>query len=124
VIHVESTSRVDGMRYRAARPFDTDQWWETGPSYHGGNTNKRGLTLDMNTETGRELALRLIAECDVLVENHTPRVMENWGLTYERVREIKPDIIMVRMPGFGISGPWRDRSGYAQTMEAVSGWRG
>ncbi|WP_428338911.1 CaiB/BaiF CoA transferase family protein [Mycobacterium sp.] len=121
VIHVESVQRIDGMRYRAARPFDQPHWWETGPGYQGGNTNKRGLTLDMNSETGRELALDLVKQCDVVIENYTPRVTESWGLTYGKLKEVKPDVIMVRMPGFGLDGPWRDRSAYAQTMEAVSG---
>lgn len=121
VIHVESVQRPDGMRYRAAEPFDTPKWWETGPSYQGGNTNKRGLTLDMNSPEGRRAAFDLIKTCDVVIENYTPRVTEAWGLTYEYLKEIRPDIIVLRMPGFGIDGPWRDRSGYAQTMEAVSG---
>lgn len=121
VIHIESTQRPDGMRFRGAKPFDTPNWWETGPSYHGGNTNKRGLTLDMASERGRELAFDLIKTCDVVIENYTPRVTEGWGLTYDNVKRVKPDVIMLRMPGFGTSGPWRDRSGYAQNMEAVAG---
>ncbi|MGO9158807.1 CaiB/BaiF CoA transferase family protein [Mycobacterium sp.] len=121
VIHVESVQRPDGMRFRANKPFDTPHWWETGPSYQGGNTNKRGLTLDMSSSEGRDAAHELIKSCDVVIENYTPRVTESWGLTYEKIRELKPDAIFVRMPAFGLSGPWRDRSGYAQTMEAVSG---
>ena len=121
VIHVESVQRPDGMRFRANKPFDTPHWWETGPSYQGGNTNKRGLTLDMSSAEGRAAAFELIKSCDVVIENYTPRVTESWGLTYEKVKELRPDAIFVRMPAFGLGGPWRDRSGYAQTMEAVSG---
>jgi len=121
VIHIESIQRPDGMRFRANKPFDTPQWWETGPSYQGGNTNKRGLTLDMSSQEGKAAAFDLIKKCDVVIENYTPRVTESWGLTYEKISELKPDIIFLRMPAFGLTGPWRDRSGYAQTMEAVSG---
>jgi len=121
VIHIESVQRPDGMRFRANKPFDTPLWWETGPSYQGGNTNKRGLTLDMSSSDGRDAAYDLIRSCDVVIENYTPRVSESWGLTYENIRELRPDAIFVRMPAFGLSGPWRDRSGFAQTMEAVSG---
>jgi crotonobetainyl-CoA:carnitine CoA-transferase CaiB-like acyl-CoA transferase len=121
VIHVESIQRPDGMRFRTAKAVGEPQWWETGPSYLAGNTNKRGLTLDMGSEQGRELALKLIASSDVVVENYTPRVFESWGLTWDEIHKVNPKVIMVRMPGFGIEGPWRDRSGYAQNMEAVSG---
>ena len=121
VIHIESVQRPDGMRFRANKPFDTPHWWETGPSYQGGNTNKRGLTLDMSSAEGRAAAFELIKRCDVVIENYTPRVAESWGLTYEKIKELRPDAIFVRMPAFGLGGPWRDRSGYAQTMEAVSG---
>ena len=121
VIHIESVQRPDGMRFRANKPFDTPHWWETGPSYQGGNTNKRGLTLDMSSAEGMAAAFELVKSCDVVIENYTPRVTESWGLTYEKIKELRPDAIVVRMPAFGLGGPWCDRSGYAQTMEAVSG---
>jgi crotonobetainyl-CoA:carnitine CoA-transferase CaiB-like acyl-CoA transferase len=64
---------------------------------------------------------RLAATADVLVENYTPRVMEQFGLGWDRVHEVNPDLIMVRMPAFGLGGPWRDRTGFAQTMECLTG---
>ena len=67
------------------------------------------------------MARQLISKCDLLLENYSPRVLEHWGLGYEQVRKLRADIIMVRMPAFGLDGPWRDRTGYAQTMEQVSG---
>ena len=67
------------------------------------------------------LFLALAAQADVVVENFTPRVMENFKLTYDAIREVRPDIVMVRMPGWGLSGPWRDRPGFATTMEQASG---
>ncbi len=93
VIKVESVSRPDGMRMRGARPFREDLWWETGPSYHGGNAGKRGTTLDLGSKEGRELLLELVSRSDILVENFTPRVMASWGLTYDILRAARPDLI-------------------------------
>jgi crotonobetainyl-CoA:carnitine CoA-transferase CaiB-like acyl-CoA transferase len=121
VIHVESVKRPDGIRGHTVVTTEDDQWWEWTPQFHGPNTNKRDITLDMATDDGRRLARRLIAECDVMLENYAPRVMDHWGLGWEDVRELRPDLIFVRMPAFGLSGPWRNRTGYAQNMEQVSG---
>jgi crotonobetainyl-CoA:carnitine CoA-transferase CaiB-like acyl-CoA transferase len=121
VIHVESTNRLDGSRGNSAKLATEDLWWEWAPTFHGVNTGKLGITLDMGSTTGRELARRLIAKSDVIVENLSPRVFDSWDLGYPEVKRIRPDIIMVRMPAFGLAGPWRNRTGYAQTMEQVSG---
>ncbi len=121
VIKVESTKRPDGMRFSAVKPLTEDQFWEWSPLYQGCNTNKLDVALDLGTDRGRDVARRLIATCDVVVDNMSPRVMENWGLTYDALRELRPDIIQVRAPAFGLSGPWRDRVGYAQTMEQATG---
>jgi crotonobetainyl-CoA:carnitine CoA-transferase CaiB-like acyl-CoA transferase len=121
VIHVESAKRPDGMRFNTVKPMSEPGWWEWSPLFQGPNTDKRGLTLDLSSDRGRELARRLAAESDVVVENYSPRVMDEWGLSYESLRASNPSLIMVRMPAFGLSGPWRDRVGYAQTMEQVSG---
>jgi len=121
VIKIEATSRPDLMRYASVRPPTEDRWWEWGPVYHGVNTNKRGITLDLTVDDGRELFERLAATADVVVENYTPRVMDHFGLTWERLHEINPRLVMVRMPAFGLDGPWRDRTGFAQTMESLTG---
>jgi crotonobetainyl-CoA:carnitine CoA-transferase CaiB-like acyl-CoA transferase len=121
VVHVESVRRPDGIRGHTVVSTEDDLWWEWTPGFHGPNTNKRDVTLDMSTDDGRALARRLIAQCDVMLENYAPRVMDHWGLGWEVVRELRPDLIFVRMPAFGLSGPWRDRTGYAQNMEQVSG---
>jgi crotonobetainyl-CoA:carnitine CoA-transferase CaiB-like acyl-CoA transferase len=121
VIHVESVVRPDGARLMSHWPPAEPQWWEHSSFFHATNTNKRGVTLDMATDRGRALAHQLVTECDVVVENYSPRVMEAWGLGWDDVRARRPDTIMVRMPAFGLSGPWRDRTGFAMTMEQVSG---
>jgi crotonobetainyl-CoA:carnitine CoA-transferase CaiB-like acyl-CoA transferase len=121
VIHIESVQRPDGMRMAGGIFHDQPQWWERSAIYLGANTNKRGLTLDLTSPVGRQLALRLIAISDAVVENFTPRVMTNFGLDWDTVRRANPGVIMVRMPAFGLTGPWRDNTGFAQTMEQMTG---
>jgi crotonobetainyl-CoA:carnitine CoA-transferase CaiB-like acyl-CoA transferase len=121
VIKVESIQRPDPMRFAVLVEPTVDRWYEQSTIFHSCNLNKRGLTLNLSDPRGQELARRLVAEADVVVENFTPRVMEHFGLTYEALRAINPGIIMVRMPGFGLAGPWRERPGFAASMEQVSG---
>jgi crotonobetainyl-CoA:carnitine CoA-transferase CaiB-like acyl-CoA transferase len=121
VIHVESTGKPDGTRLIAGIPVTVDQWWEKSPIFSALNTNKKGLTLDLQTSAGRDLLRRLIATCDVLVENFTPRVLDQIGLDFEAVQAIRPDTILLRMPGFGLDGPWRDNPAFAYVIEAASG---
>ncbi|MFO7161782.1 MAG: CoA transferase [Mycolicibacterium hassiacum] len=121
VIHVESTRRPDGTRLIAGVPVTEEQWWERSPIFSGLNTNKRGITLDLQNEAGREVLNRLIATADVLVENFTPRVIDQLGLDFAAVQRIRPDIVMLRMPGFGLDGPWRDNPAFAYVIEAASG---
>lgn len=121
VIHVESTRRPDGTRLIAGIPITEDQWWEKSPIFSGLNTNKKGLTLDLQSAAGRDLLMRLIATSDVIVENFTPRVLEQIGLDFAAVQAVRPDAIMLRMPGFGLDGPWRDNPAFAYVIEAASG---
>ncbi len=121
IIKVESTQRPDGMRFASVKPPTEDRWWEWGMVYQGVNTNKRAITLNLSDPQGKAVFEKLLASADVLIENYTPRVMDNFGLTWEAVSAINPRLIMVRMPGFGLSGPWRDNTGFAQTMEQMSG---
>ena len=121
VIHVESTGHIDGLRGHTLRTVGDDQWWEWSPLFMGPNTNKRGLTLDLQSEAGKKTARRLAARSDLVLDNFSPRVLEQWGLGYESLSKVRPDLIMVRMPAFGLTGPWRDRIGFAYTMEQVSG---
>lgn len=121
VVKVESARRPDMMRFASTLTPPAPQWWEWGPMAHGVNTNKRGITLDLNHPAGRELLLRLVATADLLVENYTPRVMEQFALDWPTIHRANPRLSMVRMPSFGLDGPWRDRPGFAQTMESLSG---
>ncbi len=121
VIHVESTTRPDGARMIAGIPVAEDQWWEKCPVFRALNTNKKSVTVDFQTERGRELLRKLIASSDVLVENYTPRVLDQIGLDYERVRALRPDIVMVRMPGFGLTGPMRDNPAFGYVIEDAAG---
>ena len=125
VIHVESAQRPDGTRLIAGVPADEDRWWEKSGIFSGLNTNKRGITVDFRSDAGREILRRLVASCDVLVENYTPRVIEQIGLDFDTVRTLRPDAIMVRMPGFGLDGPWRDNPAFAYVIEDAAGltWR-
>jgi len=85
------------------------------------NRNKRGITLDMSHPEAKEIALRLTGISDVVIENFSPRVMSNWGLDYENLKEIKGDLIMVSMSAMGQTGPWRDFVAYGPTIQALSG---
>jgi crotonobetainyl-CoA:carnitine CoA-transferase CaiB-like acyl-CoA transferase len=121
VIKVEGLSRPDGMRFSGGRPPTTDQWWEWGPVFLACNGGKRDLTLELSRPEAREIALRLAAAADFVVENFSPRVMAGFGLQWPDIRAVSPRVTMVRMPAFGLDGPWRDRVGFAQTMEQASG---
>jgi crotonobetainyl-CoA:carnitine CoA-transferase CaiB-like acyl-CoA transferase len=121
VIHVESTRKPDGTRLIAGVPVTEDRWWEKSPIFSALNTNKKGLTLDLQTAAGRDLLRRFITTSDVVVENFTPRVLDQVGLDFPAVQALRPDAILLRMPGFGLDGPWRDNPAFAYVIEAASG---
>ena len=73
-------------------PQRPNEWWEQGYLFLSANLNKRGITLNLGDERGRELFLRLASLSDVVVENFTPRVLENFKLTYDAIREVRPDV--------------------------------
>ena len=121
VIHVEGGKRPDAIRNNTCKPMTDPDWPEFSGIFAGTNLGKHSITVDMSTDRGRELAGRLVATCDVVLENYSPHVMESWGLGWEQVHALNPRAVMVRMPAYGLDGPWRDRGGYAQTMEMSSG---
>lgn len=119
VIKVESIQRPDGMRFAGAVP--NERLWEWSPVFAGVNPGKREVTLQLDSEEGMALLHRLIRRADVVIENFSARVMDNFGLGWEAIRGLNPRAIMVRMPAFGLDGPWRDRAGFAMTVEQASG---
>ncbi|WP_081288337.1 CaiB/BaiF CoA-transferase family protein [Mycobacterium asiaticum] len=121
VIKVESIQRPDGIRYSGGMRTDVDDWWEYGWVFHAMNTNKRSVTLDLGSEQGRGLFRTLVAGADVVIENFSPRVMDHFGLTADVLLRINPHLVVVRMPAFGLDGPWRERVGFAPTMEQIGG---
>ncbi len=121
VIKVESSHRPDLMRFASTRTPDEPDWWEWGPLFHGANTNKRAVTIDLARPEGHDLVVQMLAAADLVVENFTPRVMDQFGLGWDDLHRVNPALSLVRMPAFGLDGPWRDRPGFAQTMESLTG---
>lgn len=121
VVKIESTQRPDGIRFSSTKRPSDEQWWEWSALYQANNVNKRDVTLDLGTDDGRRLALDLVAQSDIAIENFSPRVFDNFGISWEEIHERNPRTIMVRMPAFGLDGPWRDRTGFAQTIEQATG---
>ncbi len=122
VIHIESIQRLDGARTVGGMFSGMhEDWWEAGNIFLSANTNKRDLTIDLSSEAGRAILDELIAGADLFVENFSPRVMDGFGIDWDHVRSLNPNCIMVRMPAFGLDGPWRESVGFAQTMEQLSG---
>ena len=117
VIKVESIQRPDGTRLATSYGIRGDQAWERAPLFQAVNTGKLAITLDLSRPRGQQIGRELLAHCDVLIENYSPRVVERFGL----LDPDRPDLITVRMPAWGLSGPWRDLPGFAQTMEQASG---
>jgi len=123
VVHIESLSHLDGGRTSGTQyaPAGEPWWWEFGSAFLGCNTNKRSLGLNLDTPRGIEVMHRLIRGADGLIENFSPRVFDRFGLGWEAVHELNRQLIMVRMPAFGLDGPWRDYVGFAQTMDQFTG---
>lgn len=119
VVKVESIQRPDGMRFATA--VRNDRLWEWSQVFHGVNPGKRDVTLQLDHPDGLALLKRLIGEADVVIENFSARVMPAFGLDADTVRALNARAIYVRMPAFGLDGPWKDRAGFAMTVEQVTG---
>ncbi|MCH8179890.1 MAG: CoA transferase [Proteobacteria bacterium] len=122
VIKVEPPPNDDGPGGDPLRQWrmlhnGTSVWWQVQ------SRNKRSVVLDLRTPEGRETVARLIDEADVLIENFKPGTMEKWGLGYERLSARNPGLIMLRISGYGQTGPYRERPGFAVVAEAMGGMR-
>ena len=117
VIKVERPHFGDEVRrWRLFRGDDSLLWYTLG-------RNKKSITLDLGQERGQELALRLAERVDVVLENFRPGTLEKWNLGPEALRKANPDLIVVRISGYGQSGPYRDRPGFGGIAEALGGIR-
>jgi crotonobetainyl-CoA:carnitine CoA-transferase CaiB-like acyl-CoA transferase len=118
VIKVETPGQGDPMReWGQQRYRGRSLWWPVQ------SRNKRLVTLDLRTGQGRELCLRLAAESDVLVENFRPGTLERWGLGPEELAAANPRLIIARVSGYGQTGPYARRAGFASAGEAMGGLR-
>jgi len=120
VVKIESSDRLDSLR--EAKPFKDGIPGVNRSGYFADrNSSKRSITVNLKTEEGNALVRRLVKQSDVVTNNFTPGVMERFGLGYEDVREIKPDIIYLSMSMHGQDGPEARYLGYGLTMGAVAG---
>ena len=120
----EQSRRIaeQGQTLSAYPDFDPrDDPWNRSPGFNVGARNKRSMTCDIMAPEGQETIRRLVASCDVFIENNVPETMAKAGISYEAFREINPAIVMLRMPAFGLTGPYRDYRGFGMHAEATVG---
>jgi formyl-CoA transferase len=118
VIKVEQPRVGDPMReWGREKPHGRSLWWPVIAR------NKKSVTANLRDERGQELVRRLVAESDVLVENFRPGTLERWGLGFDELSRINPGLVMVRVTGFGQTGPYAPRAGYGSIGEAMGGLR-
>lgn len=123
VVKVESRTRIDPIRSMA--PFrDGVAGIERSGYFANRNTSKRSICLDLKDSRGRDLALRLIAASDVVINNFSPGTMDRLGLGYDDAREARPDVVYLEMPMMGTEGPHRECRGYGLTIAAAGGLLG
>jgi crotonobetainyl-CoA:carnitine CoA-transferase CaiB-like acyl-CoA transferase len=121
VIKIESRVRLDHARVISLMIGDVRGGIDESPFFNDLNLNKRSLTLNLKTEEARDIARRIAAVSDVVTANMRPGVLDRMGLSYEDLREVKPDIIMLSSSAVGGTGPERFNTGYAPTFAAMSG---
>ncbi|MEU7853231.1 CoA transferase [Nonomuraea sp. NPDC049141] len=121
IIKIESRHRQDPTRFAPSMRLRPEAGFDDSGYFINFNREKRGVALNLRTEPGREVLRRLVAECDVVIENFSPGVLDRWGLSYDRMAELNPGVILVSMAGVGQSGPWRDAVTFADTLAAMSG---
>ena len=118
VIKVEAPGKPDPLReWGQARYQGRTLMWPVQAR------NKKCVTLDLRTERGQELLLELVRVAHVLTENFRPGTLERWGLGYERLSEVNPGLVLARISGYGQTGPYAGRAGFASVAEAMGGLR-
>jgi crotonobetainyl-CoA:carnitine CoA-transferase CaiB-like acyl-CoA transferase len=116
VLKVEKPAEGDALRELPPHKNGAPLWWKVT------NRNKRGITLDLRKPAGKDLLGKLIADRDVLVENFRPGTLDAWGITRDWLHGINPRLTILRITGFGQTGPYRNRPGFARVFEAMSGF--
>ena len=118
VIKVEPPGKPDPLReWGQARYKGRSLWWGVQ------SRNKKCVTLDLRRERGQDLLLELVRRSDVVVENFRPGTLEKWNLGWERLREANPGLVLCRVSGYGQTGPYAPRAGFASVAEAMGGIR-
>ena len=117
VIKIEPPGEGDPLRKGRLLHGGTSVWWQVQ------SRNKRSVVLDLRQAEGRDIVRRLIAEADVLVENFKPGTLEKWGLDYPALSATNPGLIMLRVSGYGQTGPYKDKPGFGVVAEAMGGLR-
>ena len=117
VVKIEPPGSGDPLRHWRLLQDGTSVWWQVS------SRNKRSVALDLRTSEGQDIARRLISEADVLVENFSPGTLEAWGLGWDALSALNPGLVMLRISGYGQTGPYRDRPGFGVIGEAMGGLR-
>jgi formyl-CoA transferase len=118
VIKLEAPGKGDPMRqWGREKPHGKSLWWPVVAR------NKKSVTCDLRSAEGQDLARRIIDRADIVVENFRPGTLERWGMGYDRLRETNPGLVLVRVSGFGQSGPYSSRAGFGSVGEAMGGIR-
>jgi formyl-CoA transferase len=118
IIKLEDPGKGDPMRqWGREKPHGQSLWWPVVAR------NKKSVTCNLRTAAGQDLVRRLVKESDVLLENFRPGTLERWGLGYEQLAEINPRLILVRVTGYGQTGPYAPRAGFGSIGEAMGGIR-
>lgn len=117
IIKIESPNGGDPLRKWRKIENGTSLWW------HVQSRNKKSVCLDLKNPEGRRILLRLLESTDILIENFRPGTLEKWDMGWEKLHEMNPKLIMVRISGYGQTGPYRDRPGFGMIGEAMGGLR-
>ncbi|MEE8372891.1 MAG: CoA transferase [Dehalococcoidia bacterium] len=121
VIRIESGTKLDGMRWQSPRKPDVTPTYNISGMYNNYNPGKLGITLNMNHPDAMGIVKELVSISDVVIDNFIPGAMEKWGLTYEELAKMKPDIIVATMPVTGKTGPYSQWRGFGTSIRTMAG---